>query len=125
MITFKEKGDFKNLNNFFEKAKETIKQGTLDNYGRRGVEALASATPKDTGLASQSWQYSINRSKGSVSIEWFNTDIEDGYNVAILLQYGHATKNGKFVKGIDYINPAIKPIFEELAEEAWKEVTHV
>lgn len=117
------KGDFKKTFSFFEKAKEAVHLGVLDKYGREGVAALAAATPKDTGLTAASWTYEIVRNDGSASIIFSNTNVVDGVNVAIILQYGHGTKNGGYVRGRDYINPAIRPIFDKMAEEAWKEVT--
>lgn len=124
MISFRQKGDFSNLSKFLEKAKEVIKMGDLDKYGRRGVAALSSATPRDTGKTAESWVYEIVREKDSVRIEFSNTNvIADGTPVAILLQYGHATKHGGYVQGIDYINPAIQPIFKQIADDAWREVT--
>lgn len=122
MITFTQKGDFSNLDKFLERALNSINLGNLDKYGREGVRALSAATPKDTGLASSSWTYSIQRNNNGTSIIWSNEDIEGGHNVALLLQYGHGTKNGGFVKGIDFINPAMRPLFERIADEAWKEV---
>ena len=123
MITFRHKGDFSKTSRFLERAKEAVRLGDLDRYGREGVTALASATPVDTGLTANSWQYKIERSKGSVSISFHNTNIQNGVPIAIILQYGHGTRNGGWVEGRDYINPAIQPIFERLANEAWKEVT--
>ena len=125
MISFKEKGDFSKLNSFLERAKETIKLGDLDRYGRQGVEALRSATPKDTGLTAESWRYKIIREKESVSISFYNSNIQNGIPIAIILQYGHGTKNGGWVEGRDYINPAIQPIFDQIAKNAWKEVDNV
>lgn len=125
MISFRQKGDFKKLNSYLEKLEEVIKLGKLNKYGERGVSALASATPVDTGLTASSWQYSINREKDSVSISFENTNINNGVSIAILLQYGHGTRNGGYVQGRDYINPAIQPLFDQIAEEAWKEVTRV
>ena len=122
MITFVQKGDFNNTFKFFEKAKEIVNLGVFDKYGRMGVEALSSNSPKDTGLLSESWTYSIEHYKNGSRIVWSNNDVEHGRNVAILVQYGHATKNGTFVNGIDFINPAMKPIFERIADELWKEV---
>lgn len=124
MITFRHKGDFKKTYSFLEKALEVISVGFLDKYGREGVEALSRNTPKDSGLAASSWYYRIIRDGKRVSIEWCNSDIENGVNVAVILQYGHATKNGGWVEGIDYVNPAIRPIFERIAEESWKEMTN-
>ena len=123
MISFRQKGDFKKLNSYLERLEEVIKLGKLNKYGERGVSALASATPVDTGLTASSWQYSINREKDSVSISFENTNINNGVSIAILLQYGHGTINGGYVQGRDYINPAIQPLFDQIAEEAWEEVT--
>lgn len=125
MISFRQKGDFKKLNSYLERLEEVIKLGKLNKYGERGVSALASATPVDTGLTASSWRYSINREKDSVSISFENTNINNGVSIAILLQYGHGTRNGGYVQGRDYINPAIQPLFDQIAEEAWKEVTRV
>lgn len=125
MISFRQKGDFKKLNSYLERLEEVIKLGKLNKYGERGVSALASATPVDTGLTASSWQYSIKREKDSVSISFENTNINNGVSIAILLQYGHGTRNGGYVQGRDYINPAIQPLFDQIAEEAWKEVTRV
>ena len=125
MISFRQKGDFKKLNSYLERLEEVIKLGKLNKYGERGVSALASATPVDTGLTASSWQYSINREKDSVSISFENTNINNGVSIAILLQYGDGTRNGGYVQGRDYINPAIQPLFDQIAEEAWKEVTRV
>lgn len=125
MVTFELKGDFKKTHGFFERCLEIFKLGYLDKYGQRGVDALSANTPKDTGLLSSSWTYEIVHKGSSARIVWHNTDIENGYNVAILIQYGHATKDGAFVEGIDFINPALQPIFEEIAEDAWREVTNL
>lgn len=122
MIEVKQKGDFKNLTSFLEKAKEKINLGILDKYGRMGVAALQSATPKDSGKTSESWYYKINRENGTISLSFHNSNENQGVPIAIILQYGHATGNGGYVEGIDYINPAIQPIFTQLAEEVWKEV---
>ena len=112
----------KKTDGYLEKLLEVIKMGSLDRYGRMGVDALSKATPVRTGLAASSWSYQIVRKDGVTKLQWKNSDIEGGYNVAILLQYGHGTRNGGYVQGIDYINPALKPIFEQMAEELWKEV---
>lgn len=128
MITFKSKGDFRKATRWLERAKESIHLGELDKYGKAGVEALASATPKDSGLTAASWYYEIKNENGRATISFLNSNTvgpEGRYEVplAIILQYGHATKNGGWVEGIDYINPAIRPIFEAIADDAWKEVT--
>ena len=123
MITFRHHGDFSKFDKFLEKAKNSIRMGDLDKYGRAGVDALASATPLDTGLTASSWSYEIVRKNGSVSIQFHNSNIQNGVPIAIILQYGHGTGNGGWVEGRDYINPAIRPIFDQLANEAWREVT--
>lgn len=124
MITIRRKGDFSKLNTFFEKCKSIPHLSILDKYGREGVKALSSATPRDTGKTADSWKYEIIRTKDSVSISFVNTNVTDeGVPIAILLQMGHGTRNGGYVKGIDYINPALKPVFERMADEAWEEVT--
>lgn len=123
MISFRQKGDFSNLSRFLERAKETVKIGDLDKYGRAGVSALSSATPVNTGKTAASWTYEIVRQNGSVSIEFHNTNIQKGIPIAIILQNGHATGTGGWVEGRDYINPAIQPIFDKIAKEAWEEVT--
>ena len=123
MISFRQKGDFSNLSRFLERAKETVKIGDLDKYGRAGVSALSSATPVNTGKTAASWTYEIVRQNGSVSIEFHNTNIQKGIPIAIILQNGHATGTGGWVEGRDYINPAIQPIFDKIAKEAWEEVS--
>lgn len=125
MITFSQKGDFSKLSSYLERVKNVIKIGNLDRFGREGVSALSSATPRDSGETANSWYYKINREKDSVSITFHNSHVNKGVNIAIILQYGHSTRNGGYVQGVDYINPAIKPIFERIAEDAWKEVTRV
>lgn len=123
MISFRQKGDFSKLTKFLERAKETVKLGDLDRYGRAGVSALLSATPVDSGLTSTSWYYKIENRNGSATISFHNSNIQNGVPIAIILQYGHGTRNGGWVQGRDYINPAIQPIFDQIANDAWKEVT--
>lgn len=123
MISFRQKGDFSKLNKYFERVREAARIGVLDRYGREGVAALASATPVDTGVTANSWYYEIKRQNGSVSIEFKNSNVSEGVPIAIILQYGHATGNGGWVQGRDYINPAIQPIFDAIADNAWREVT--
>lgn len=123
MISFNQKGDFSKLSNFLERMKEGVRIGELDRYGREGVAALSAATPKDTGLTASSWYYKIERNSGSISISFHNSNIQNGVPIAIILQYGHGTGNGGWVQGRDYINPAIQPIFDKIANDAWKEVT--
>lgn len=123
MISIRQKGDFSKLTRYFERLKEAVKIGNLDKYGREGVAALASATPVDSGLTANSWYYEIKNEKGSVTISFFNSNIQNGVPIAVILQYGHGTGTGGWVQGRDYINPAIRPIFDKIAENAWKEVT--
>ena len=125
MISFRQKGDFSKLNRYLERVKESAKIGVLDKYGREGVAALASATPVETGKTANSWYYEIKRQNGSVSIECKNSNIKDGIPIAVILQYGHGTGTGGWVQGRDYINPAIQPIFDKIADSAWKEVTKI
>ena len=123
MIRFRQKGDFSKLTRFLERAKEVVKIGDLDRYGRAGVAALASVTPTDSGLTANSWYYEIERGNGVTKIIFNNSNIQNGVPIAVILQYGHGTGTGGWVEGRDYINPAIQPIFDEIAENAWKEVT--
>ena len=123
MITFRQKGDFSKVTRFLERAKEVVHLGDLDRYGREGVAALASATPVNTGLTANSWRYEIVNKKGVVEISFNNSNIQNGVPIAIILQYGHGTRNGGWVQGRDYINPAIQPVFDEIVDKAWREVT--
>lgn len=123
MISFRHKGDFSKLNRYLERAKEAARLGYLDKYGREGVAALASATPVDSGETASSWYYEIRRKSGSISLEFHNSHINKGVPIAIILQYGHGTGTGGWVQGRDYINPVIQPIFDRIANDAWKEVT--
>lgn len=123
-IEFRQKGDFNDTANFLEKARMSVHMLTLDKYGKMGVEALSKATPVDSSLTANSWTYEIEKTKSGTTITWHNTNVAKGYfNIAIALQYGHATRNGGYVVGRDYINPAIAPVFDKLALEAWEEVT--
>lgn len=123
MITVRQKGDFLNLTRYFEKARKAVRLSSLEKYGQQGVAALSAATPVDTGLTANSWSYKIERNNGVVSITFNNANIQNGVPIAIILQYGHATRNGGWVEGRDYINPAIQPIFDKIANDAWREVT--
>ena len=123
MITFRQKGDFSKLTRYLERAKEVIKLGDLDKYGQEGVDAISSATPVDSGLTASSWYYKIENKNGSAIISFYNSNVNNGVPIAIILQYGHGTNNGGWVEGRDYINPAILPIFEKIANDAWEEVT--
>ena len=123
MISFRQKGDFSKLTRFLERAKEAVHLGDLDKYGREGVAALASATPVDSGKTATSWYYEIENKKGQVSIRFNNSNIQNGVPIAIIIQYGHATGTGGWVEGQDYINPSIRPIFDDIANKVWREVT--
>ena len=122
MISFTHKGDFSKLTRFLERAKNAVHLGILDKYGREGVAALASATPVDTGLTASSWYYKIENKNNRISINFYNSNIQNGVPIAIILQYGHGTGTGGWVEGQDYINPALRPIFNKIAKEAWREV---
>lgn len=123
MIKIVSKGNFNKTEEMLKKSGHWAKNISLDSYGVKGVEALRNATPKDTGLTANSWSYRIEKSNNNITISFENSNINDGVPIAIILQYGHGTRNGGWVEGYDYINPAIRPIFDELAKAAWKEVT--
>lgn len=126
MIRVKHKGDFKKFEKYLKDVRKAVKPKTIfDKYGRAGVQALSSATPVESGLAASSWYYEVEEGPTHTRINFCNSDIEDGFPVAIMLQYGHATGTGGWVEGRDYINPSIQPLFDRLAEDAWKEVTRL
>lgn len=125
MVKFKQNGDFSKVTEYLLKTNGAIKNSTLKKYGELGVEALSRATPIDTGLTAASWFYTIEKTQNGVKLVFRNSNIVDDWcSVAIMIQYGHATRNGGWVEGRDYINPAIQPIFDALADELYKEVTH-
>lgn len=124
MIKFRQKGDFVNLKRYLEKNKKLDYAKILAPYAREGVAALSSATPIETGLTASSWYYEITETNESVTITFFNSNVQNGVPIAIILQYGHGTRNGGWVEGIDYINPAIQPVFEKIANKAWREVSN-
>lgn len=122
-VKFNVKGSFKNTEDFLKRMQKQTEFDSLELYAQQGVNALRSVTPRDTGNTANSWSYRITKSKGKVKIEWLNSNItSEGTPVVILLQYGHGTGTGGYVKGQDFINPAIKPIFNEIEENVWKEV---
>lgn len=123
MIRVKQKGDYSKVIRYLERNKKGVNIRGLDKYGRLGVAALSANTPMRTGLTAESWYYEIEEKSGIVEIRFCNSNIQNGVPIAIILQYGHATRNGGWVEGRDYINPAIQPIFDEIAQNAWKEVT--
>lgn len=124
VIIFRQKGNFKNTERFLKRASRFNLEQILDRYGREGVKALQEATPKDTGLTANSWYYKVTKTSERITITWSNSNIQNGVPIAVILQYGHATRNGGYVEGIDYINPAMKPIFDRIAARAWEEVMH-
>ena len=122
MIEFSHKGNFEKTFRFFEKSEKISRMDILNACGRRGVEALSSATPVDTGNTAGSWYYTISRTGGGYKITWRNSNIHKGQLIAVLLQYGHGTGTGGYVQGRDYINPAIRPIFDLMAQTIGKEL---
>lgn len=124
VIIFRNKGNFSKTEQFLKRASKLTLDDILRHYGEEGVRALKEATPKDTGTTASSWYYNVTKSKDQIVITWSNSNIVNGIPIAIILQYGHATRNGGYVEGIDYINPAMKPVFDRIAARAWKEVMH-
>ena len=125
MIRFSHKGDFSKTEQYLKRAKNAARLNILDKYGKEGVAALASATPLDSGLTASSWYYKITESRGSIELAFYNSNIQNGVPIAIILQYGHGTGTGGWVQGRDYINSTIQPIFDKIANDAWREVTKV
>lgn len=124
MITLYQKGSFNKTLQFLSKAKASVDTTLLNEYGHKGVTILSQATPKDSGETSNSWTYTIEKTNNSVSLCFNNSNIQNDVPIAIILQYGHATRSGSWVQGIDYINPAARPLFDELAKAVWKEVVN-
>ena len=123
MIKFRQRGDFSKATRYLERVKGVFNLSILDKYGREGVAALASATPVESGLTASSWSYEITRANGTAKISFHNSNIQNGVPIAVILQYGHGTGTGGWVEGRDYINPAIQPVFDKIANDAWREVT--
>lgn len=119
VISFVQKGDFKNTEKFLKRIRKLQNLGLFDKYGKEGVEALKLATPVATGKTAESWSYKIQNDKGRVTISWSNRNVVDGVNIAIILQYGHGLRQGGYVAGRDYINPAMRPLFDKMADEVW------
>ena len=124
VLVFEAKGDWKRTNTFLKRLLNQDVGSILNKYGKLGVLALAQATPKDTGTTAASWWHKVEKTKEGYRLVWTNSNLSDGIPVAMLIQYGHGTRGGTYVEGIDYINPALAPIFEELADALWKEVTN-
>lgn len=123
MIGFRNKGDFSKTQSYFRKVREAAKVQILEKYGNEGVAALASATPVRTGLTTTSWYYRIERSGSKIKLIFLNSNVNKGVQIAVILQMGHGTGTGGWVEGRDYINPAIQPVFDNIVDAAWKEVT--
>jgi hypothetical protein len=123
MVTLTSTGDFSKLTGFFNRCLEIANLGILDKYGRLGVEALAAATPVDSGRTAQSWEYKITHTDTGVNLEFWNYNINDGVPIALILQYGHGTGTGGWVEGRDYINPALRPVFDSILNDVWKEIS--
>lgn len=124
-IFFTHKGSFKKTEKLLKKSLGKDYRSVLEKYAQQGVRALSAATPVDTGVTAASWGYDIIQNESSLSVVWKNSNIQKGINIALILQYGHGTRNGGYVVGRDYINPALKPIFDSMADAAWKEVTGI
>lgn len=125
MIKLVSKGGskFSKTDTFFQRVLQKVKLSSLDYWGRKGVNALSSATPVDSGETARSWYYQIVRTQNGVRLQWLNSNVNNGVNIALIIQYGHAARNGVFIEGRDYINPALSPIFDSIEESAWKEVS--
>ena len=122
MISFGHKGNFSKTEKYLRNMKAKKLFNALNKYGQEGVAVLMSATPIDTGKTAMSWRYEIVQENGSIRLIFCNDNIQNGVPIAIILQYGHGTRNGGWVEGRDYINPAIQPIFDKIAESCWREV---
>ncbi len=125
MIIIKQKGNFSKLTGYLERIKEVFKIGDLNKYGRQGVEALKASTPRRTGKTAESWSYEISHEEGRSTISFNNSNIQNGVNIAIILDYGHGTRGGGYVQGRNYIEPSLRKTFDDLAADAWKEVKRV
>lgn len=124
MLKIRHKGNFSKTTKFLHHVLRFDYKTILNRYGKMGVEALAEATPRDTGRTAEAWKYNIEENSNGVSIVWSNENINDGVNIAVILQYGHGTNNGGYVAGRDYINPALQPVFDKMANTVWKELIH-
>lgn len=122
MITVTKKGDFSRLDTYLNRLKGLFGLSDLDKYGKRGVEALSSATPRDSGTTAASWFYRINRTDGELSLEFYNSNVNEGVSIAVILQYGHGTGTGGWVEGRDYINPALRSVFDGILDDMTKEL---
>lgn len=124
-ITFSSRGDFKRLEKYLRKLKRADFYKALDDFGQRGVRALSESTPVRTGTTASSWGYTITKSSSGAKLEWTNSNVNRGVNIAVIIQYGHGTGTGGYVTGLDYINPAMRPVFDQIIDDIWKEATTV
>jgi hypothetical protein len=122
-LSLSSSGSFKNTEDFFKRMGRSGPPPVLQKFGEAGIAALASATPKETGETAISWDYRVSKHRRGYTVEWFNSNVNEGANIAVLIQYGHGTGTGGYVAGIDYINPTMRPIFEGIIAEIWREVT--
>lgn len=122
MIKVTSNGNFEKTKGFINRMLRLDTSSIFDHFGQLGVDALSNMTPIDTGETASSWGYRVTNDRNKPRIDWYNDNVVDGVNIAIIIQYGHATGNGAYISGIDYINPAIRPIFEQIADKLWKEV---
>lgn len=122
MISFHSSGSWDKTKTFFNRILRGDQYSSLDRYGLAGVDALSRATPRDTGHTAEAWNYKIIRDKNHITIQWFNNNIQNGALIAVLIQYGHGTGTGGYVVGRDYINPAMRPVFDKIADEVWRQV---
>lgn len=123
-ITVSSSGDFKNLERFLKNASRRNYRRLLEEYGRKGVDALSMATPVDSGMTASSWSYDISETSNGFEINWNNSNVNDGVNIAIILQYGHGTGTGGYVQGRDYINPALQSVFDGFVDDLTKAVNN-
>lgn len=124
MIRATSSGSFSKTLGFLEHIKSQKMFSNLERFGRMGVDALSKATPSETGETANSWGYQVSRKPGRTAISWFNTHEDDGVNIAVIIQYGHGTGTGGYVQGRDYINPAMRPIFDQILNDVWRQVTN-
>lgn len=122
MISFEARGDFSKTETWLRKLMNNDLRSILERGGKLGVAALSAGTPVESGVTAASWSYSVSGSRGSYEIVWTNSNVNDGVNIAVILQYGHGTGTGGYVRGRDYINPEMRPVFDKIAEDAWKAV---
>ena len=124
MITIRQSRDFSKITKSLNRMKRKVNTSILEKYGEKGIKILSSVTPVETGLTASSWYYKIEQDNNSISLSFYNSHVNKGVNIAIILQYGHGTRNGGWVEGRDYINPAVQPLFDQITNDLWKEVTN-